>query len=401
VTSPAPDSIPDAFAPARLGPLTLRNRILKAATFEGVTREHVPSERLIAFHRRIAAGGVGMTTVAYCAVSKEGCGTPNEIILSRDAIPGLRQLADAVHAEGAAVSAQIGHAGAVAAAARIKGVGPSPIFSPLAMRRTRAATLEDVRRIVGEFADAARVVAEGGFDAVELHFGHGYLPSEFLSPKLNRRTDAYGGPLANRARFVREIAVAVREAVGPRLAVLAKLNLADGVAGGFWVDECVQVARWLEADGALDAIELTGGSSLENPMYLFRGEAPIHEMAAAFPQPIRAMFRLFGGRFLPAYPFEEAYFLPYARQVRAAVRMPLVLLGGITRRATIEAAMREGFEFVALGRTLLREPDLVARMAAGTAGESLCVHCNKCMATIYRGTHCVLVPPAERAGASV
>lgn len=390
---------PDPFAPAKLGPLTLRNRIVKAATFEGVTREHVVSERLIEFHRRMAAGGVGMTTVAYCAVSKEGCGTPNEIILTPEAVPGLRRIADVVHAEGAAISAQIGHAGAVAAAARIRGVGPSPIFSPLAMRRTRAATVEDLARITREFADAARVVAEGGFDAVEIHLGHGYLLSEFLSPKLNRRTDAYGGSLEARARFPREVVRAVREAVGPGLAVLAKLNMADGVPGGFWVDESVAFARMLEADGALDAIELTGGSSLENPMYLFRGEAPIHEMAAAFPQPIRAMFKLFGRRFLPSYPFEEAFFLPYARNFRAALRLPLVLLGGITRRETIERAMGEGFEFVALGRALLREPDLVARMQAGTAGESLCVHCNKCMATIYRGTHCVLVPP-EKGGAA-
>ena len=396
MTSPTPDAVPDPFAPARLGPLTLRNRVIKAATFEGVTREHVVSERLIEFHRRIAAGGVGMTTVAYCAVSHEGCGTPNEIILTRDAVPGLQRIAEVVHAEGAAISAQIGHAGAVAAAARIKGVGPSPIFSPLAMKRTRAATLDDIARITREFADAARVVADGGFDAVEVHLGHGYLLSEFLSPKLNKRKDAYGGSLENRARFAREVVRAVRDAVGPRLAVLAKLNMADGVPGGLWIDESVAAARLLEADGALDAIELTGGSSLENPMYLFRGEAPIHEMAAAFPQPIKGMFKLFGSRFLPSYPFEEAYFLPYARQFRAALSMPLVLLGGITRRETIEQAMREGFDFVAMGRTLLREPDLVARMQKGVARESLCVHCNKCMPTIYRGTHCVLVPPAER-----
>lgn len=396
MTSSTPAAAPDPFAPARLGPLTLRNRVIKAATFEGVTREHVVSERLIEFHRRIAAGGVGMTTVAYCAVSHEGCGTPNEIILTRDAVPGLQRIAEAVHAEGAAISAQIGHAGAVAAAARIKGLGPSPIFSPLAMKRTRAATLDDVARITREFADAARVVADGGFDAVEVHLGHGYLLSEFLSPKLNKRKDAYGGSLENRARFAREVVRAVREAVGPRLAVLAKLNMADGVPGGLWIDESVAAARLLEADGALDAIELTGGSSLENPMYLFRGEAPIHEMAAAFPQPIKGMFKLFGSRFLPSYPFEEAYFLPYARQFRAALSMPLVLLGGITRRETIEQALREGFDFVAMGRTLLREPDLVARMQQGVARESLCVHCNKCMPTIYRGTHCVLVPPAER-----
>ena len=396
MTAASPVSPPDPFAPARLGPIELRNRVIKSATFEGVTREHVVSERLIEFHRQVAAGGVGMTTVAYCAISQEGCGTPNEIVLTREAVPGLRRIADVVHAEGAAISCQIGHAGAVAAAARVRGVGPSSIFSPLAMRRTRGATTDDIARITREFADAARVVADGGFDAIEIHLGHGYLLSEFLSPKLNRRKDGFGGSLENRARFPRDVARAVRDAVGPKLAVLAKLNMADGVPGGLWIAESVEVAKLLEADGALDAIELTGGSSLENPMYLFRGEAPIHEMAAAFPQPIRGMFRLFGNRFLPSYPFEEAYFLPYARQFRAALRMPLVLLGGITRRATIEQAMREGFEFVAMGRALLREPDLVARMMKGTAGESLCVHCNKCMPTIYRGTRCVLVPQAER-----
>ena len=381
----------DPFAPARLGPLTLRNRIVKAATFEGVTREQVVSDRLIEFHRRMAAGGVGMTTVAYCAVSPDGCGTPNEMILDEAAIPGLRRLADAVHAEGAAVAAQIGHAGAVAAAAGRKGVSPSPFWSPMALRRTRGATEADLARITRDFASAARVVVAGGLDAIEIHLGHGYLLSEFLSPRINRRRDGFGGSLENRARFPRQVVRAVREAAGPNVAVTAKLNMTDGVPGGLWLDESVAYARMLEADGALDAIELTGGSSLENPMYLFRGEAPIHEMALAFPQPIRAAFRLFGRRFLPTYPFEEAFFLPYARQFRAALRMPLILLGGINRRDTIDRAMAEGFEFVALGRALLREPDLVARMQRGEAREGLCVHCNKCMATIYRGTRCVLV----------
>ena len=146
----------------------------------------------------------------------------------------------------------------------------------------------------------------------------------------------------------------------------------------------------LERDGGLDALELTAGSSLQNPMYLFRGEAPIHEMAAVFPQPIRTGFKLFGRRFLPSYPFEEAYLLPYARQFRAALTMPLILLGGINRRDTIERAMAEGFQFVAMGRALLREPDLVDRLRAGETEEGLCIHCNKCMPTIYRGTHCVL-----------
>jgi 2,4-dienoyl-CoA reductase-like NADH-dependent reductase (Old Yellow Enzyme family) len=385
------EGVPDPFAPARLGPVTLCNRIVKAATFEGLTGEHVVNDRLIEFHTRVAAGGVGMTTLAYCAVSPEGCGTPNELVLTPEARPGLARLAEAVHAEGAAVSAQIGHAGAVAAGTGIKAVSPSPMFSPLAMRRTRGATAGDVVRITGEFARGARLVADAGFDAVEVHLGHGYLPSEFLSPRLNRRTDDWGGSLENRARFPRAIVAAVREAVGDRVAVVAKLNMADGVRGGLWLDESVAVARMLEADGGLDAIELSAGSSLQNPMYLFRGEAPVAEMARAMPRPIRPVFRLFGRAFLREYPYEEAYLLPYARQFRAVLDLPLILLGGINRLDTVTGALAEGFDFVAMGRALLREPDLVNRWRAGRTGEGLCVHCNKCMATIYRGTRCVLV----------
>jgi 2,4-dienoyl-CoA reductase-like NADH-dependent reductase (Old Yellow Enzyme family) len=392
VSAPTPVP-PDAFAPAELGPVNLRNRIIKAATFEGATPKHVVSKRLIEFHRAVASGGVGMTTVAYCAVSPDGCGTPNEIVLGDEAVPGLAELAAIVHAEGAAVSAQIGHAGAVAAATGHKGLSPSRIFSPLAMQFTRAVDGRDIERIIGDFAAAAGRVADAGFDAVEIHLGHGYLPSEFLSAKLNRRTDEWGGSLENRARFARRIAEAVRERVDGRLAVLAKLNMADGVPGGLWLDESIEVARLLESDGTLDALELTAGSSLQNPMYLFRGDPPIHEMAAMFPQPMRFGFKLFGKRFLPHYPYEEAYLLPFARQFREALDMPLVLLGGINRRDTIERAMAEGFEFVAMGRALLREPNLVERLRDGRTDEGLCIHCNKCMPTIYRGTRCVLVEP--------
>lgn len=388
---------PDPFAPARLGPVLLRNRILKSATFEGMTGDQTVSDRLIDFHRSVARGGVGMTTLAFCAVSSDGAATPNELILHDETVPGLRRLADAVHAEGAAVSAQIGHAGAVAASAGFPAIAPSRFFSPLAMKRTRAADPADIRRIIRDFADGARRLREAGFDAIEIHLGHGYLPSEFLSPKLNRRSDEWGGSLENRARFSREIAKAVREVAGDRMAVLAKLNMADGVPGGLWVDESLEVARLLEADGTLDALELTGGSSLQNPMYLFRGEAPVHEMAASMPRAVALGLKLFGRFFFKAYPFQEAFFRSYARQFRAALQMPIVLLGGINRRETIDQAMADGFEFVALGRALLREPDLVRRMAAGESDESLCVHCNKCMATIYAGTHCVLVPESQRA----
>jgi 2,4-dienoyl-CoA reductase-like NADH-dependent reductase (Old Yellow Enzyme family) len=390
--TPAEQIGPDPFAPATLGPITLRNRIIKAATFEGMTPRGLVTDALVEFHRRVADGGVGMSTLAFCAVSRDGRAAPGEIVLREEAMPGLRRLADAIHASGAAAGAQIGHSGPVAGAGQ-RGITPSRVFSPIAMRPTRAASDADMARIRDDFARGARALAGVGFDAIEIHLGHGYLLSAFLSPKLNRRRDAFGGSVENRARFPREVVRAVREAVGSSVAVTAKLNMMDGVRGGLWLDESITVARMLEADGALDALVLTGGSSFQNPMFLFRGDAPVAEMAAAMPGIVGLGFRLVGRRFLREYPFEEAYFLPYARQFRDALDMPLILLGGINRLDTIRRGLADGFAFVAMARALLREPDLVERMRKGVATEGLCIHCNKCMPAIYSGTRCVLVEP--------
>jgi 2,4-dienoyl-CoA reductase-like NADH-dependent reductase (Old Yellow Enzyme family) len=379
------------FEPARLGPITLRNRIVKAATFEGATPKGDVTDALIDYHLRVADGGVGMTTVAYLAVSPEGRTDRRCLQLRPETVDGLARLTEAVHRTGAAVAAQIGHAGPVAnpKSNRAPALAPSRTVTPLGSI-VRAATDDDIERITGDFARAAALAVEAGFDSIEIHLGHNYLLSAFLSPKLNRRTDRWGGPVEHRVRFPRQVVAAVRAAAGDRVAVTAKLNMADGVPGGLWVDESLQVAAQLEADGHLDALELTGGSSLANPMYLFRGDVPRREFAATLPPVARFGFRLVGRRFMPEYPFEEAFFLPYARQFRAALTMPLILLGGINRLDTIERAVDDGFAFVAMARALLRQPDLVNRMRDGIATESLCVHCNKCMPTIYRGTHCVL-----------
>ncbi|MDI3406490.1 NADH:flavin oxidoreductase [Streptomyces cavernicola] len=394
MSKPTPHQAPDALAPARLGPLTLRNRVVKAATFEGMTPDALVTDELIAYHRRPAAGGVGMTTVAYCAVAPEGRTERRQLWMRPEAVPGLRRLTEAVHAEGSAVSAQIGHAGPVADARSngLPALSPGRLFNPLSMRMTRAASEQDIDRVTRAHAAAARFAVESGFDAVEIHFGHNYLASSFLSPKLNRRTDGYGGSAANRAKVARGIARAVRDEVGDRIAITAKLNMEDGVPGGLGVEESIRFARLLQDDGSVDALELTAGSSLLNPMYLFRGDAPVREFAAQFPQPQRLGIRLLGRQVLRSYPYEEAYLLDSARRFRAALDLPLILLGGITRRATMDRAMAEGFDFVAMGRALLREPDLVARITADRDTESRCIHCNRCMPTIYTGTHCPLIP---------
>lgn len=387
---------PDPFAPARLGPLALRNRIIKAATFEGVMPDGVVTDELVDYHRRVARGGAALSTVAYLAVAPEGRTASGCLWLHDEVVPGLRRLTDAIHGEGAAAAAQIGHAGPVADARSTgaPGLAPSSSFSPVTMRRIRAVTEADLDRIREAYARGAAMAVGAGFDAVEVHLGHNYLLSAFLSPRLNKRTDGYGGDLENRARYPREIVRAVRDAVGGEVAVTAKLNMRDGVKGGLEVDESLEVAAWLEADGALDALELTGGSSLANPMYLFRGDAPMDEMAATMSGVVKLGFRMVGPKMMPSYPFEEAFFLPLAQRFRERLDLPLILLGGITRRETLDRAMDEGFEFVAMARALLREPDLPNRFRDEGRTGSLCIHCNKCLPTIYRGTHCVLAPPA-------
>ncbi|MFC4128471.1 NADH:flavin oxidoreductase [Nocardia rhizosphaerae] len=380
----------EVFAPARLGPITLRNRVIKAATFEGRTPQALATDALIDFHREVAAGGVGMTTVAYCAVAPGGRTHREEIWMRPEAVPGLRRLTDAVHAEGAAASAQIGHAGPVANASsnRAPALAPSRMFSPLAMRPMKVPSESVIRELVAAHANAALLAEQAGFDAIEIHFGHNYLASSFLSPMLNRRTDRYGGSAENRARFAREIAEAVRAAVGDRLAITAKLSMEDGVRGGLTVPESLQVARWLESDGALDALELTAGSSLLNPMLLFHGDAPRDSFAKVLPIPARWGFKLVGRSFLKDYPYREAFLLERARQFRRELSMPLILLGGITNMDTMRRAMAEGFEFVAMGRALLREPNLLRRIQSDASTRSACVHCNECMPTIYTGTRC-------------
>ena len=383
---------PDVFQPARLGPVTLRNRIIKSSTYEGLSRDGLVTDALVDFHVRLAQGGVGMTTVAYCAVAPGGRTDARQIHWRREALPGLRVLTEAVHAEGAAVSAQIGHAGPVAGLDVARGFPLAPSWGAgfgFALR----ATPKKLQKITEAHGRAATMAIEAGFDAVEIHFGHNYLVSSFLSPKLNRRRDRYGGSLENRARLAREVARAVRDASDGKIAVTAKLNMDDGVRGGFGLDEAVTVARWLEADGTVDALELTAGSSLLNPMYLFKGDAPVREFAAAFPGPFGPALRVFGKKLIRPYPYRDGYLLEDSLKVREAVGLPLILLGGITNKQIMDKAMRSGFQFVAMGRALLMEPDLVNRIKADASVTSACIHCNKCMPTIYTAARCVLVEP--------
>jgi 2,4-dienoyl-CoA reductase-like NADH-dependent reductase (Old Yellow Enzyme family) len=385
----------DPLQPATLGPVHLRNRIIKAATSEGRSPDGLVTDDLIDFHKRFADGGVGMTTVAYCTVAQDAASAPGQILMSAKAVPGLRKLADTVHEAGAAVSAQLGHGGVVATRKvnKVTPKAPSRFVNPQSFDYCRPITRDEIRTVVDQFGAAAQVAADAGFDAVELHLGHLYLPSSFLSPLMNRRRDEYGGSIDNRARFARQIAQRVREVVGRRIAVIAKLSMEDGKRGGIALSESLRVVQLLDTDRNLDAIELTQGSSVFKPMYLFRGDTPVDEFAAVMPPPMNLGVRMVGKRVLGTFPYQDLYMLDSARQfVPAVEHTPLILLGGITTRDHMQDAMNEGFGFVAIGRALLREPDLVNQIREQPSKRSLCNHNNKCMVTVFAKTHCVLDP---------
>jgi 2,4-dienoyl-CoA reductase-like NADH-dependent reductase (Old Yellow Enzyme family) len=389
------------FQEGRIGGLVLRNRVIKAATYEGMCAERGPSRSLVRHHAELAAGGVGMTTVAYGAVSADGRTFAEQMYLREEIVPSLRALTDAVHAEGAAVSIQLGHCGAFTKNRELstsRPRGPSRGWNPygamVGLARADAMDEAELERIAAEFAAAAGIARRAGFDAIELHLGHGYLLSQFLSPATNRRTDRWGGSLENRLRLPRLVIARVRDAVGGGFPVLAKTNLCDGFRGGLEIDEAVEIARALEA-GGVDALVLSAGFVSRTPLYLLRGGRPLRRMIEVEPSILqKVLLAAFGPFAVRRYRFEDMFLLPLARRVRAAVTMPLVLLGGVSSLAHLERAMDEGFDFVAMGRPLLFDPRLIARYRRGEATTSGCVVCNECIAEMDRpgGVACARVP---------
>lgn len=373
------------FTPVTLGPLTLRNRSIRSAAFESMCPGNVPSPQLLDYHRSVAAGGVGMTTVAYAAVTRSGLSFDRQLWMRPEIVPGLRELTDAVHAEGAAASIQLGHCGNMShkSICGCLPVGASSgfnLYSPTFVRGLRADELPEMAKAYGRSVCLAR---EAGFDAVEIHAGHGYLISQFLSPSINHRKDEFGGTLANRMRFMEMVMEEVMKAAGNDMAVLVKMNMRDGFRGGMELDESLQVARKLQELGA-HALVLSGGFVSKAPMYVMRGEMPIrtmtHYMTCWW---LKYGVRLVGKYMIPSVPFREAYFLEDALKFREALDIPLVYVGGLVSRQKIEEVLNHGFEAVQMGRALLNEPDFVNRMRQEENARCNCRHSNYCIARMY------------------
>jgi 2,4-dienoyl-CoA reductase-like NADH-dependent reductase (Old Yellow Enzyme family) len=385
-------SLSRVFTPLQLGTLRLRNRVVRSGCFEGLSSGGLVTDRLIEHHRRQAAGGIGMTTLSYCSVSEDGRAFSHELWMRPEILPGLQALTEAVHSEGAAASLQLGHCGFFASPSVIgrRPLGASPKFCLFRLSRCRQMSLTDIAQKTADFAQAARQAREAGFDAVEIHAGHGYLLSQFLSPWTNRRTDHYGGSLENRLRFPVEVVRAVREAVGPDYPVLVKMNQRDGMKEGLELSEAVQIARAFAQAGATALIPSCGFTA-KTPLYMLRGNVPVREMVRAQEGIFHKVgLSLFGRLMVQHYPFEPLFLLEGARRIREAVTIPVGYVGGVVSAEHIDNLLAEGFAFVQVGRPTIRDPDFTHHLAPGSVTTSTCDHCNRCVASMsVEGVRCV------------
>ena len=374
------------FTPASIGPVTLRNRTIRSAAFEGMGKDNNPTPQLKEYHMSVAKGGVGMTTLAYAGICRSALSFNSQLWLRPEITAELRDITDGIHSHGAKASIQIGHCGNMThwATAGCIPVGASSgfnLYSPTIVRGLRKEELKDLAR---SFGDAVRTARDAGFDCVEVHAGHGYLISQFLSPYTNHRRDDYGGSLHNRMRFMQECIDEVMKAAGSDMGVLVKMNMNDGFKSGMQESEALIVAKTLENKG-VHAIVLSGGFVSKAPMYVMKGAMPIKSMTHYMNQWwLKYAVRMFGGMMVPSHEFKPLYFLEQAKMFRRMLKLPLVYVGGVTSREDADRIIDdEGFEFLQMGRALLNDPDFVNKMKSNPMCVSECEHTNYCIARMY------------------
>jgi len=396
------DNFNKAFSPATLGKMPLKNRILKAATYEGKTPDGIPGELLLNFHKEVVEGGTAMTTIGYCTTESDGRINDQMMWMHE----GIRDRL--VHMNGelkkaapdVKISGQMTHCGNFSKNRKMqrlkRPLGPSRQFNmlgaPSGLPFAGAMSAADIDYMVQTYHDAALLMKETGFDAVEIHFSHGYGISQFISPKTNRRSDEYGGSLANRMRLPLRVLEAVRKAVGDDFPILGKMGLTDGIKDGLHIEEAIEVAVMLDA-GGIDALICSGGTSSFNPMVYFRGETLDKGLIEVETNPIMKLgLKLLGPKMFRYYPYEELYFLDDAKRVRDRVNCQMIYIGGCTDVASIEKVMAEGFDFIQMGRPLIKDPAFVKHALADRNYKNGCIHCNRCASLIEApgGVYCPL-----------
>ncbi|MFC5524686.1 NADH:flavin oxidoreductase/NADH oxidase family protein [Rhodanobacter ginsengisoli] len=327
----------------------LANRFCKAAMTEGLAD---PLGRATAAHQRLyakwAGGGAGLLLSGNIMIDRRYLERAGNVVVEDDSgIDALKAWADAVHANGSQLWAQISHPGRQCPRlVTLTPLAPSEVQLAVAgnFGKPRAMTEADILDVIARFARTAGVLKAARFDGVQIHAAHGYLLSQFLSPRTNRRTDRWGGTLAHRARLLLEVIRAVRANVGVDYPIAVKLNSSDFVQGGFTLEECIQVVGWLSEAG-IDLLEISGGTYEQLEFFKAHDEAEIRDSTRQ----------------------REAVFLKYARSIKAAANMPVMVTGGFRTLAGMEAALRSGdTDMIGIARPFCLDPDFPARMLAGS-----------------------------------
>lgn len=355
------------FKPSAINGMALKNRFVRSATYESMANlDGTAKDTLLDYMVKLVKGGVGLIITGHAHVTLEGQAGPNQMGIYSDAlIDNLKQVAQTVHEYGGAVAVQLAHAG-------MRGIGKEA-FAPLGpsdviekdIKKVSAMTVDDIKKTVQAFGDAAQRSVISGFDAVEIHAAHGYLLSQFLSPYYNKRDDAYGGKLENRARLLVEVYQEIRQRVGNSYPVMVKINSEDFLEGGFSVSEMITVAGLLEGMG-MDAIEMSGGTFESGKFIPSRGGTSKSED-------------------------KEVYYRKAAQTFKEKIGIPLILVGGFLTYALAEEVIKSGVaDYVAMSRPLIREPDLIKRWAESDRAKASCISCNRCFLTLRtkEALHC-------------
>lgn len=357
--------MPALFDKTNINTLELKNRFVRSAVWEGLADDagRVTPE-LTGMMETLAENEVGLIITGHAYVATDAQAGPWQLgAYSRDLLPGLKQMTEAVHLKDGKIFLQLAHAGAHAAdnITGIKPQGPSRIKGRFGSTCGEM-TPGKIQSVADRMADAADLAKTAGFDGVQIHAAHGYLLSQFLSPLTNKREDDYGGSLEKRARIVFEVLRAVRDRVGPLFPVIIKINSEDFLEGGFQISHMVKTAKKLAAEG-VDAIEISGGTIL-NPQ-------KTHCARTQHPKSIE----------------DEAYYRKAARQLKQEVSIPLILVGGIRSWKAAACLLDQGItDFISLGRPLIAQPDLVQKWRLSESAEkSICISCNKCYEPLLAG----------------
>jgi 2,4-dienoyl-CoA reductase-like NADH-dependent reductase (Old Yellow Enzyme family) len=361
------------FEPFQINGLKLSNRFVRSATND---RWADPSGKvtdgLLRVYEALARGGVGLIVTGHAYVSPNGKAGPNMLGAYDDSlVSGLASLTDTVHKHHSKIVLQINHAGRQTASATIGGtpVAPSAVVNSLTKETPRALTNAEIESVIDAFAQAAARAVQAGFDAIQIHCAHGYLPSQFISPFTNRRDDAWGGSMAKRMRFPLRVYQRVRETVGDGFPVMIKLNSADYLDKGLSIEDSVRIAAAFSQAG-IDAIEISGGTLESNDCMVKKNILEEDD---------------------------EAYFLQHAKRFKTVADAPLILVGGLRSPRVMERILADGdADMVSLCRPLIREPDLVNQWKGGSRKRADCISCNGCQKFRDEPVRCIVLDPKKR-----